>query len=640
MAKGGRCSGGREREVLEMRSAETVLAAIRDRGSRGLPVEDVYRQLYNPELYLRAYGKIYGNKGAMTPGTTAETVDGMSKRKIGETIELLRNERYRWTPVRRTHIPKGNGKTRPLGIPTWSDKLLQEVIREILEAYYEPQFSPYSHGFRPNRGCHTALVEIEHVWKGTKWFVEGDIKGCFDNIDHRVLLSILREKVQDNRFVRLIDGLLKAGYMEDWKYNRTLSGTPQGGIVSPILANIYLDKLDKYVEQVLIPEYNRGQSRRWNLEYRRIASVVWRARKTGRSERIREGRKRLARLPSRDPLDPGYRRLRYIRYADDFLLGFAGPKVGAEEIKASIRDYLQTELGLQLSGEKTLITHATTEAARFLGYEISVQRADDLWTTDSKGRKGRHVNGKVRLGIPRDVIEARCRRHMRNGKPIHRPELIDSSDYDIVRGYQQVYRGIVGYYALAHNLGRLAKLRWVTETSLGKTLAAKHKLSLQRVFDRYKTSARLPEGTYKVVEVRVPREGKPPLVTRFGGIPLRRKPNTTIADREPLAFTGSRSNDLLTRLLAEECELCGSWEDIEVHHVRKLADIARKGGRERPEWVRWMVARRRKTLIVCRACHEAIHAGRPTRHTERNTGEPDDAKVSSPVRRGADGKVA
>ena len=228
------------REVCIMQDAETVLNVIRERGERGLPLENIYRLLYNRNLYLRAYGRIYSNQGATTKGVTAETMDGMSLAKIDRIIEALRYERFRWTPMRRVNIPKPNGKTRALGIPTGPDKLPQEVIRMILEAYYEPQFSDRSHGFRPGRGCHTALSNVVNFWAGTRWFVEGDIKGCFDNIDHEIMLSVLGEKLHDNRFLRLLTYLLKAGYVEDWRYGRTLSGTPQGGIVSPILANIYL----------------------------------------------------------------------------------------------------------------------------------------------------------------------------------------------------------------------------------------------------------------------------------------------------------------------------------------------------------------------------------------------------------------
>jgi group II intron reverse transcriptase/maturase len=216
-----------------MRTAETILGIIRERGTRGLPLERVYRHLFSRELYLLAYGRLYRNDGALTHGATADTVDGMSLAKIDRLIDDVRHERHRWTPVRRVYIPKPNGKTRPLGIPTWTDKLLQEVIRMILEAYYEPQFSPRSHGFRPGRGCHTALREVYRTWNGTAWFIEGDISACFDSLDHEVLLAILREKLHDNRFVRLIENLLKAGYLEDWKLNATLSGTPQGGVVTP-----------------------------------------------------------------------------------------------------------------------------------------------------------------------------------------------------------------------------------------------------------------------------------------------------------------------------------------------------------------------------------------------------------------------
>jgi len=345
-----------------MRDANTVLAIIRERGKRGLPLRDIYRQLYNPTLYLKAYARLYANEGAMTPGANGETVDGMSKEKIERIIELLKNERYRWTPTRRTYIPKKNGKKRPLGIPTWTDKLLQEVIRLILEAYYEPRFSDFSHGFRPERGCHTAFTEIAVNWKGTQWFIEGDISKCFDELDHDFLVETMKEKLHDNRFLRLIQNMLKAGYLEDWKWNQTLSGSPQGGVVSPILSNIYLDKLDKWIETTLLPQYNRGKKRKKYGPYESLYKKITRAKKKGDRGTVQFLRKQRRKLPSKDPTDPDYRRLRYVRYADDFLLGFNGPKSDAEEIKQHIREYMHTCMKLQLSEEKTLITHATTEA--------------------------------------------------------------------------------------------------------------------------------------------------------------------------------------------------------------------------------------------------------------------------------------
>ena len=300
-----------------MQSAETVLGILRERGGRGLPLDELFRQLFNPELYFLAYGNIYSNKGAMTPGPDGETADGMSRGEIGHIINAMRHERYRFKPVRRVYIPKKNGKMRPLGMPSWSDKLVGEVIRLLLEAYYEPQFSGRSHGFRRGRGCHSALSEVAETWTGTAWFIESDISDCFGSFDHKVMLSILAEKIHDNRFLRLIKQMLQAGYLEDWEYHDTLSGVPQGGVVSPVLSNIYLHRMDEFVETVLMPEYTRGERRASNPAYFRIRSAARRARARGDHAKARELRAQQRSLPSSDPRDPGYRRLRYVRYADD-----------------------------------------------------------------------------------------------------------------------------------------------------------------------------------------------------------------------------------------------------------------------------------------------------------------------------------
>lgn len=584
-----------------MRDAETVLGVIRERGKRGLHLEDIYRQLFTPQLYLKAYARLYQNQGAMTPGTNGETVDGMSLATIGIIIDALRQERYRWKPVKRVYIPKKNGKLRPLGLPTWSDKLVQEVVRLILEAYYDYQFSDHAHGFRPARGVHTALTEITRTWTGTTWFIEGDIKGCFDNIDHQVLLSILAEKLHDNRFLRLLSNMLTAGYMEEWNWNATLSGSPQGGVVSPILSNIYLDKLDQYVETDLLPRYNQGKLRQQNPAYQAVQRRLRLARNEQDSATIHDLQMQMRQLPSHNPNDPSYRRLRYVRYADDFLLGFAGPREEAEDIKRQLREFLCDSLKLELSEEKTLVTHAATQAARFLGYEIMRQQATDR--LDSQGR--RCVNGNIALRIPREVSEKKCAEYQEQGKPMRRPEMMSDSDYTIVSQYQAEYRGFVQYYLMAQNVACLSKLHWVMETSLLHTLANKHKTSTTRIVQKYKTFVETPQGRRKCLRVMVPREGKQPLVAQFGGIPLQRQKVTQIVDKVTLHNRIERS-ELLQRLLADKCELCGSREHIQVHHVRKLADLKRHG-KYPPSWVRQMAARRRKTLIVCQACHIAIH---------------------------------
>jgi group II intron reverse transcriptase/maturase len=587
-----------------MRTAETVLGVIRERGRRGLPLERLYRQLFNPQLFLLAYGRIYANKGSMTPGVTGETVDGMSLAKIESIIEALRGERYRWRPVKRIYIPKRNGRQRPLGLPTWSDKLVAEVVRLLLEAYYEPQFSDSSHGFRPGRGCHTALSEVAVAWTGTHWFVEGDISDCFGSLDHEVMIAILAEKIHDGRFLRLIERMVKAGYLEDWRWNATLSGAPQGGVASPILSNIYLDRLDRFVEQRLLPEYNRGSRRRGNPTYLANKTRIYRSRQRGDTETARLLSQLNRRLPSQDPDDPSYRRLRYVRYCDDWLLGFAGPKHEAEQIKSRIGEFLREELKLELSESKTVITHAASQAARFLGYEVRTQHND---TKITRGRRA--VNGVMGLFVPKTVIRERCARYTRHGKPAVRGQLLHDQDYTIVEKFGSEYRGFVQYYLLAQDVARLNGLHWVMETSMLKTLAGKHKSTVTAMARKYKAVIDTRDGPRTCFQATVPREGKRPLVARFGGIPLKRKRTAVLVDRKPV-MTTRRRNELIHRLLAGKCEHCGAGDGLEVHHVRKLADLNRPDRPERPEWVRLMAKRKRKTLVVCSACHHAIHAGR------------------------------
>ncbi|HEX4673727.1 MAG TPA: reverse transcriptase domain-containing protein [Steroidobacteraceae bacterium] len=600
-----------------MQSAETVLDVIRERGRRSLPLERLYRQLFNPQLFLMAYGRIYRNAGAMTPGVTGETVDGMSRAKIDTIIGTLRSESYRWTPVKRVYIDKKGStkKKRPLGLPTWSDKLVAEVVRLLLEAYYDVQFSDRSHGFRPKRGCHTALQDVVKHWTGTRWFIEGDISDCFGSLDHEIMLAILGEKIHDGRFLRLIQAMLKAGYLEDWRWNATLSGTPQGGVASPVLSNIYLDRLDQFIEQKLLPEYNRGRQRRHHREYHRLDSRMYWAKRRGDRAAVRQFRLRMRSLPSSDPYDPGYRRLRYVRYADDWLLGFAGPKHEAEEIKTRIRTFLLEELLLELSESKTLVTHATSQAAHFLGYEVKAQQCDTKLTGSR-----RSANGIIGLFVPREVIRQRCVSYMGGGKPKLRGVLLHDSDFSIVATYQAEYRGLVQYYLLAQNVARLNRLQWVMETSMLKTLASKHKSTVTKMARKYKATIDTPDGPRKCFEVIVERGGeKKALVARFGGIPLKRRRTAVLADREPLKPNHISTTELVKRLLADCCEMCGSTSRVEVHHIRKLADIKQQGRVERPVWVKLMAMRRRKTLVVCRPCHEDIHAGRATSSTRKRS---------------------
>jgi hypothetical protein len=342
------------------------------------------------------------------------------------------------------------------------------------------------------------------------------------------MLEILAEKIHDNRFLRLLRNMLQAGYLEDWEYNATYSGVPQGGVASPVLANIYLHRLDTFVETVLIPRYTQGVRRARNLEYTRIASAIWRARERGDRAQMRELNKRRRGLPSLDPQDPGYRRLRYARYADDHLLGFVGPKAEAEQIKQRLAQFLDEDLRLELNPEKTLVTHARTSAAKFLGYEITVQHSNRKIT---RGR--RSVNGVVRLRVPTSVIKNKSALYRQRGKPATRTPLVNNGAFDIVATYGAEYRGLVQYYLLAGDVHRLNRLHGVMRSSMLKTLACKYDSTTRKMAAKYRAKIETPHGLRTCYQVVVERSGRKPLVARFGGIPLKRQPGAVVTDRIP-----------------------------------------------------------------------------------------------------------
>lgn len=583
-----------------MQNAETVLEVLRERGRRGLPLERLYRQLFNEQLFLMAYGRVYANHGAMTPGVDGITPDGMSLDTIREVIGRLRTQRYRFAPVRRVLIPKKNGTTRPLGLPTWTDKLVGEVVRLLLEAYYEPQFSPRSHGFRAGRGCHTALDEIASTWTGTTWFIEGDIADCFGSLDHEVMLAIIAEKIHDGRFLELVADMLRAGYLEDFRWHATFSGAPQGGVVSPILSNVYLDRLDRFVTDELVPAFTRGATRRRNRQYANTTRMIGYWNLKGDRDKVAALRKVQQSLPAVDVRDPGYRRLRYVRYADDHLLGFVGPKAEAEQIKERLAGFLREELKLNLSPEKTLITHARTRRARFLGYDISTRHHDE-WRHNGR----RTLNGTIALSVPVDWVQAKCRTYQRHqGKPLIRNDLIRTSDYNIVATYGAEYRGYVQYYLLAGNIGWLNKIRWIMERSMFSTLAAKHRRPPWVMRERLKTTVETPHGKRRCFEAVQRTPSGAVFTARFGGVPLRRNKHARLLDE---AWRARRGQLLIARLTAGTCELCQSRDGITVHHVRRLADLDKYSPTKAPGWVQAMRARRSKTLIVCARCHAHIH---------------------------------
>ena len=571
----------------------------------------LYRYLLRPDIYFVAYKNLYANNGAATKGVNEDTADGFSEAKIDSIIKALADETYQPMPVRRTYIQKKNNrkKLRPLGIPTFTDKLVQEVLRMILEAVYEPIFLDVSHGFRPKRSCHTALKQLRREFNGTRWFVEGDIKGCFDNINHAVLVGLLSNKIKDARITKLIYKFLKAGYLENWQYHKTYSGTPQGGIISPLLANIYLHELDKFVMKLksefdtpgvgqITPEYRELHNEIKRLSHR-LTKVTGEEREMVLAE-YKPKRQKLMTIPCTAQTD---KKLKYVRYADDFLIAVKGNREDCQWIKSKLAEFIGDTLKMELSEDKTLITHSS-KCARFLGYDVRVRRNGKIKRGGPGHVKMRTLNGGVELLVPLNdkirqfVFTKGVAIQKEDGSmfPVHRKYLIGLTDLEIVSVYNAELRGICNYYGMASNFCKLHYFAYLMEYSCLKTLASKHKTSLSKIIDKFN------DGTGKW---GVPYETKLGIKRRYFAnyADCKGKGSATDYISNAAIVYGYAVNTLENRLKAKVCELCGTTESdhYEVHHINKLKNLK---GKER--WEIAMIAKHRKTLVVCRDCHRSI----------------------------------
>lgn len=582
----------------------------------------LYRNLYNPEFYLLAYQNIASSQGSMTQGTDKMTPDGMSEARIDRIIASLKDHSYQPNPARRTYIAKKNSaKKRPLGIPSTDDKLVQEIIRMVLEAIYESGFSQHSHGFRPNRSCHTALTEVQNTFTGAKWIVEGDIKACFDNFDHHVLIDLLRRRIEDEYFISLMWKFLRAGYMEQWVYHKTYSGTPQGSGMSPILANIYLSELDKFMEQYkerfdvggkkcrVTKEYSRlnGRHERLRKKYNAVKDTLPETERKELSKQLRQVQLEKLRLPPYPAQDASYKRIQYNRYADDFVIGVIGSKADAEQIKSDIKVFLRDTLHLTLSEEKTKVTHSS-KPIRYLGYDFSVMR-DNSFKRNTKGLLQRTWNHRVKLTMPYEkwfgkLLEYGALKIKKdeNGserwKTVHRGYLMNSQDIEIISKFNSEIRGIYNYYRLAQNVSTLDKFAHIMKKSMYKTFAGKYRTTVSKIKDKY-----MRDGIFGVEYST--KGGVKRCELYHDGFKRVKDDMLASVDVLPQYRKYQKKNSLAMRLRRKVCELCGeSAEDIQMHHVRRLKDL----GNELPSEL-LMKKMNRKSLALCPACFVQVKAG-------------------------------
>lgn len=568
----------------------------------------LYRYMLRPDIYYIAYQNLYANKGASTKGIDDDTADSFSEEKVMGIIKMLSDGTYSPKPVRRKYIEKKrSNKKRPLGIPTFTDKLVGEVLRMILEAVYEPIFSSNSHGFRPKRSCHTALKSLKKEFTGAKWFIEGDIKACFDKIDHHVLINIINTKIKDAKLINLIWKFLKAGYMENMNYYPTYSGCPQGGIVSPILANICLNELDKFVQK-LANNFYKTVDTVHTKEYNQISYEIIKINKKMKSAigqekvEILKHKKELQTILRKTPCKSQTDKvIKYIRYADDFIIGVKGNKTDCEKIKRQLSIFINIFLKMELSEEKTLITHSNNYA-RFLGYDIRVRR--DNTVKPNGNHLQRTLNGKVELCIPfKDKImpflfSKSIIKQNKTGEiePIARKYLYACTDLEILSAFNSELRGICNYYSLASNFNRLTYFAYLMEYSCLKTIAGKHKTISKQILNKYHDKSKkwsIPYETKKGVQRRE--------FANFMDCKNIKTFDDNIIDFAVMHV--STTTKFEDRLKAKECELCGKTNTaLEIHHVNKVKNLKGK-----TFWEIMMIAKRRKTIAVCKSCHYKIH---------------------------------
>jgi group II intron reverse transcriptase/maturase len=559
--------------------------------------KDLYRLLCSRDLSVISYNKIKSKTGNVTPGTD-KTLNGFSEGLLLKTISNLKDQSFKFKPVRRKYMPKGTSeKTRHLGVPSPRDKVVQQSMLFILEAIYEPTFSEHSHGFRKRHSCHSSLKEVRSSWSGVKWLLEGNIKSCYDAMDHRILIRILRKKINDEKFVDLVWKLLRAGTIENGALFPLFLGTPKEGILSTLLANVYLNELDIFVQSE-ISNTNSLESRATNPEYNRMRGKVYRLRtvrdkngirliKPSKEQllEIKKLKKKQRTIPSKDQFDPSYKRVLFTRHADDWIIGIIGSNSLAVDLKGKIELFLHEKLKLTLSQEKIKIRCASKGNIRYLGFYLKCGAHSEVSSTSNLDKKT--VAWQPKIFAPMDTIVAKLSEQnfcTKLGVGKKKKEWIYYPDNILIERYNYIIRGLRKYYSPTDNYDTsINRIQFIMRYSCAHTLAAKHRTRIS------KQLLRLPKL----------------------GLDIRKSLTNNIWDFKinvPTLQETFISYVRKTQLLSSDnCRICSSKENLEMRYVKA---IKKDGVPIEDKYIITLMQRmNRKQICLCRTCHLNIHNG-------------------------------